>query len=162
LPARKQKNSFHDHANPTDINDHLRAARNCHGIQLDILQKLTCRNPSDLQAAAKQFPQAMILYADKDEESDAYNYTRSWKFEYINVTLPDWIIRVSEPSHLQALHAKEAEETIGDTKFEYSRLHHPRFTILPKANEITGLRRELNAPKRAKLSSGSHCSLYDA
>jgi hypothetical protein len=160
---------FHDHAYPLEPQDHVFAARHCHGIQLEGLRQLTNngkKTPKTLASAtqdfANQFPQAIILSADENPKGDIFHYTATWAHEYYqHVELPHWLTRIHETSHIRAVQAKGAEEYICGVKCHYSSLHHPHFTICHRKNKTTGHRRPLNDSDRAKLSSGSHCSLYD-
>jgi hypothetical protein len=160
---------FHDHAYPSKIEGHVFAARHCHGIQLDPLRRLTQngeKKPPALEIAAQnfanQFPRAIILSADDKEKGDIFYYTAAWPHTYYrHIKLPGWLSRIHETSHIRAVQAKEEEEYIRGTKCHYSSLHHPRFIICHKKNKTTGMRRPLNNSDRAKLASGSHCSLYD-
>jgi hypothetical protein len=164
---------FHDHAcpditTPEDQKRHQCAARYCHGIKLHVIQQLTSKNSEQLQTSAEQFanqfPHAWILSADEKFESDVRTFTSTWqhKAKYNNVELEKWVPRIQEQSHQLAVQAKRSEEKICGVKCSYSRLHHPRISAYTTFDPRTGFRKEPNESQRARLSSGSHCSLYDA
>lgn len=149
--------SLHMHARPVDEALHQTSAKYCHGIKLSALKACTNLSSSQLQEAihnfAREFPTAIVLSADESINSDVREFMTGWGQPYKNIPLTKWVDRIHHTSHKLAVDAKRAQVVIVGSSCPYRRLHHPH--IRGKGGKTP------NASQLAKVSSGSHCSLYD-
>ncbi len=163
---------FHGYSRPHKSVEAQKAFRDgawyCHGIKLEILHQLTeeHQDHQDLlrrvQTFCAEYKEATVLSADKEEESDIYRYLRQWpqSRRYKNIELSPWVDRIHETSHNEAQAAKTSMTPFKGVSCPYSRLHSPVLHI-SKRKRANGTRPDYTASDRAKMSSGTHCSLAD-
>jgi hypothetical protein len=158
---------FHGYARPRS-STFFAEARYCHGLRLDVLQQLTTEHQDhdNLKNRVRDFcssyPTAVVLSADKAKDSDVYRYLQQWSTSrrYSNIGLRDWIERIHEQSHKEALKAKRDMTPFKGVTCPYRQLHDPILNIC-KRKRADGTRPALTASDRANISSGTHCSLTD-
>ena len=141
---------YHKHID-CDPNHDTWSRRNYHGLNLSYLHRFGLRNECDLIIDFQMWLNSFdvkLIYAN-DPRKERILLQRN----YINdILLPVWRDRVNEPYHRVAVHFKELNVSILDTKC--GGYIHNAYSIDPFT--------KMTESQKLKSLHGYHCSLYDS